>query len=189
MKKSPPKTPTRRRSRKPTKQPALAGGASPDLSTVLKWLIAEIKQLTLTRPVQKSSKLSDLRVPLPRLTKDVNAKWFPNGGGFASIDGSTTVGNLAFAISERLKPRPAFGGAAPPDLSTVEDWLIAEIEGLTLTRPVLKSSKLSDVKVPLERLTKDVNSRWFPNDGGFASIDGSTTVGDLAFAITQRLGQ
>ena len=47
MKQSPPKTPTRRRSRKPTKQPALAGGAAPDLSTVLySWLIAEIKWLT-----------------------------------------------------------------------------------------------------------------------------------------------
>jgi len=171
------------------KKPSPAGGAPPDVDTVLKWLIEDVKKRTRARPVLKGSKLSDLRVPLPRLTKDVNSQWFPNGGGFASIDGSTTVGNLAYAITKRLGQQSAMAGGAAPDPSTVEDWLIADIEELTLTRPVLKSSKLSDLKVPLPRLTKDVNSRWFPNGGGFASIDGSTTVGNLAYAITQRLSQ
>jgi hypothetical protein len=78
------------------------GGAPADSQTILIWLINDIEQLTVTRPVRGSDKLSDLRVPLPRLTKDVNSRWFPAGGGFASIDGSTTVGNLAYAISQRL---------------------------------------------------------------------------------------
>ena len=79
--------------------------------------------------------------------------------------------------------------AAPPDLATIEQWLISDIEGLTVTRPVEGSGKLSDLRVPLERLTKDVNDKWFPNGGGFANIDGSTTVGNLAYAIFQRLQQ
>jgi hypothetical protein len=81
----------------------LPSAAAPSVDVVLAWLLDEVAGLTSSRPILRSSKLSDLRVPLPRLTKDVNEKWFPNGGGFASIDGETTIGNLAYAITERLQ--------------------------------------------------------------------------------------
>lgn len=72
--------------------------SKPDLDTILQWLVDEIGSLTASRPILGRSTLSALKVPLPRLTKEVNSKWFPNGGGFPSIAGSTTVGNLAYAI-------------------------------------------------------------------------------------------
>jgi hypothetical protein len=73
-----------------------------DLDTVLAWLIEKIGKLTVTRPILGMSTLTALRVPVPRLTKEVNSKWFPQGGGFPSIAGSTTVGNLAYAIWQHL---------------------------------------------------------------------------------------
>jgi hypothetical protein len=94
--------------------------------------------------------------------------------------------NTVHRLAGLVAAAPAVGGAAA-DLETIEDWLISDIERLTLTRPVRKSGKLSDLKVPLDPLTKDVNDRWFPNGGGFASIDGSTLVGNLAYAIWKRL--
>jgi hypothetical protein len=104
MKKRRKKSPKPRGQRKPKAFAPAAGGAAADLETIEDWLISDIKRRTLTRPVLKSSKLSDLRVPLDVLTKDVNDRWFPNGGGFASIDGSTILGNLAYAIWKRLNP-------------------------------------------------------------------------------------
>jgi hypothetical protein len=73
-----------------------------DLDTVLAWLIEKIGKLTVTRPILGMSTLTALRVPVPRLTKEVNSKWLPQGGGFPSIAGSTTVGNLAYAIWQHL---------------------------------------------------------------------------------------
>jgi hypothetical protein len=72
--------------------------SKPDLDAILAWLIDEIGKLTATRPILGASTLTALKVPLPRLTKEVNSKWFPNGGGFPSIAGSTMVGDLAYAI-------------------------------------------------------------------------------------------
>jgi len=94
--------------------------------------------------------------------------------------------NTVHRLAGLAAAAPAVGGTAA-DLQTIEGWLISDIERRTLTRPVLKSSKLSDLRVPLDVLTKDVNDRWFPNGGGFASIDGSTIVGNLAYAIWERL--
>jgi hypothetical protein len=75
-----------------------AAVSKPDLGAVMDWLIAEIGKLTATRPILGMSTLTALMVPIPRLTKEINSKWFPNGGGFPSIAGSTTVGNLGYAI-------------------------------------------------------------------------------------------
>ena len=76
--------------------------AKADLDTVLAWLVEEIGKLTVTRPILGMSTLTALKVPIPRLTKEINSKWFPQGGGFPSIAGSTTVGNLAYAIWQHL---------------------------------------------------------------------------------------
>jgi hypothetical protein len=69
--------------------------------TVLAWLIEEIGQLTATRPILGRSTLTALKVPIPRLTKLINSTWFPDGGGFGNIVGTTTVGNLAYAIAHK----------------------------------------------------------------------------------------
>jgi hypothetical protein len=76
--------------------------SKPDLEAILQWLVEKIGELTTTRPILGASTLAALKVPLPTLTKAVNSKWFPNGGGFPSIAGSTTVGNLAYAIWEHV---------------------------------------------------------------------------------------
>lgn len=78
-----------------------AAAVSPD--DILNWLVITIETLTASRPVEGARTLSDLMVPIPRLVKLTNSKWFPNGGGFTDIPGTTSVGDLAESISQKLQ--------------------------------------------------------------------------------------
>lgn len=83
----------------------------------------------------------------------------------------------------------AAGAGAKPSLDTIRGWLIATIEGLTKDRPVTGDRSMSQLHVPIARLEKIINDRWFPNGGGFqdGEIQESTKVGDLAYAIWVKL--
>jgi hypothetical protein len=65
---------------------------------VLQWVISTIEKLTASRPVEGDRTLGDLRVPIPRLVKLINERWFQGGGGFTDLKPATTVGDLAEAI-------------------------------------------------------------------------------------------
>jgi hypothetical protein len=71
---------------------------------VLQWLIHAIETLTVSRPVEGDRTLGDLRVPIPRLVKLINERWFKAGGGFTDLKPATTVGDLAEAIDRASQP-------------------------------------------------------------------------------------
>src|SRR5438046_539617 len=120
---------------------------------------------TVKRPAQKTSEVEELRQRLSEAKEQRHLL-------IQALHGMATNA----APNQNLMAR-----ISKPDLDAIIAWLVQELESLTKTRPIDRGSSLTDLKVPLLRLTKDVNDKWFPNGGGFPPIAGSTIVGDLAF--------